>query len=429
MRHSWPGGNHADTRDIATLTGSRHGYGAKPAAAGRTAQGTPQSTLGPRPSGQRPSPRSRWVGDLSGAFADLGTFLPLMVGMFAAQPLDPVGVLVGFGLFALATAMIYRRPVPVQPMKAVAALVIAGGLTVSEVAASGLLLGGILCLLAAIGVVGALGRRIPHTVLSGIQFGVGLYLIWAGIKLVLQDPLIGLMALAGLLLLQWTRFKPLAALAVVVGAALWGLLQADVALPGLSLGLSLPRLNLPDLHSLWASAQGVLLPQLAITLTNATLITAAIAADLFPQDRARITPDRLAWSSGVLNLLLAPFGAFPMCHGAGGLVVQYKFGARTGLATAIFGCSCLLLGLFLGSDAPALLLLLPIAAIGALLIPAGIDLAVSKRLRKAQPDGLVVILLTGIACVTVHVAFGLLVGLALEGLRTLLVRTRGGPAE
>ena len=429
MRHCWPDGNRADASVIATLTGSGQGYGDKPAAAGSATQGALQPTLGPGRSRQRPPPRSRWVGDLSGAFADLGTFLPLMIGMFAAQPLDPVGVLVGFGLFALATAMIYRRPVPVQPMKAVAALVIAGGLSVPEVAASGLLLGAILCLFAAMGVVGRLGRRIPHTVLSGIQFGVGLYLVWAGIKLLSQNPLVGLVALAGLLLLQWTRFKPLAALAVVVGGGFWGVLQADVALPGLSLGLSLPRLIVPDLHSLWASAQGVLRPQLAITLTNATLITAAIAADLFPQDRARITPDRLAWSSGVLNLLLAPFGAFPMCHGAGGLVVQYKFGARTGLATAIFGFSCLLLGLFLGSDAPTLLLLLPTAAIGALLIPAGIDLAISKRLRKAQPDGLVVILLTGLACVTVHVAFGLLLGLALEGLRILLMRARGGPAE
>ena len=56
-----------------------------------------------------------WVGDLSGAFADLGTFLPLVIGMFAVQRLDPVGLLVGFGLFAWATALIYRRPVPARP--------------------------------------------------------------------------------------------------------------------------------------------------------------------------------------------------------------------------------------------------------------------------------------------------------------------------
>ena len=33
--------------------------------------------------------------------------------------------------------------------------------------------------------------------------------------------------------------------------------------------------------------------------------------------------------------------------GAGGLVVQHRFGARTGLAPAIFGATCLLLGLLL----------------------------------------------------------------------------------
>lgn len=367
-----------------------------------------------------------WAGDLSGAFADLGTFLPLVIGMFAVQRLDPVGLLVGFGLFAWATALIYRRPVPVQPMKVVAALVIAGGLTATEVAATGILLGVILCVLAAGGAVGRLGRLIPETVLRGIQLGVGLYLAWFGIRLVIQEPWIGGIALAALLLLQRTRFRPLAALLVVVGAAVWGGLQAGAAFPDLSLSPSLPQLHLPDLQGFWVSAQGVLLPQLALTLTNATLITAAIAADLFPQDRARITPDRLAWSSGALNLLLAPFGGFPMCHGAGGLVVQHRFGARSGLAPAVFGTTCLALGLLLGPNALPLLELLPLAAVGSLLLIAGADLALTRRLRRASPDRLVVIVLTGVVCVVFNVALGLLAGFALEGLRVLVARRRAG---
>lgn len=366
----------------------------------------------------------RWAGDLSGAFADLGTFLPLMVGAFAVLRLDPAGVLVGFGVFALATGLIYRRPVPVQPMKAVAAVVIAGGLSVTEVAATGVLLGVFLCVFAAFGVVGRLGRHIPPTVLTGIQLGVGLYLIWAGIKLGMQEPLVGLAALTGLMLLQRTHFRPVAALGVIVCAALWGGMQPAAMLPELSAGLSLPSVILPDLQSIWASAQDVLFPQLALTLTNATLVTAAIAAELFPQDRARITPDRLAWTSGALNLVLAPFGAFPMCHGAGGLVVQHKFGARTGLAPAIFGTTCLGLGLLLGPQALVLLALMPIAAIGALLIPAGIDLAASKRLRRASADRLVVIVATGVSCVLLNVALGLLVGLLLESARTVWVHGR-----
>lgn len=366
-----------------------------------------------------------WVGDLSGAFADLGTFLPLIIGMFAVQRLDPVGLLVGFGLFAWATALIYRRPVPVQPMKVVAALVIAGGLTANEVAATGILLGVILCVLAAVGAVGRLGRHIPQTVLSGVQLGVGLYLAWFGIKLVIGEPLIGGIAIAALLLLQGTRFRPLAALLVVIGAALWGGLQAGAAFPDLSLSLSLPQLQLPDLQGFWVSSKDVLLPQLALTLTNATVITAAIAADLFPQERARITPDRLAWSSGALNLVLAPFGAFPMCHGAGGLVVQHRFGARSGLAPAVFGSGCLALGLLLGPNALPLLELLPLAAVGSLLLIAGADLALTKRLRRAAPDQLVVIVLTGVACVALNIALGLLAGFVLEGLRALVARRRG----
>jgi MFS superfamily sulfate permease-like transporter len=122
----------------------------------------------------------------------------------------------------------------------------------------------------------------------------------------------------------------------------------------------------------------LLLPQLALILTNAELVIAAIAADPFPVQPGPITPDRLAFTSGLLNLVLAPLGAFPMCHDAGGLLVQHKFGARTGLAPALFGLTCLALGLFLGGDAPALMSLLPLATVGALLVLAGANLALSK---------------------------------------------------
>lgn len=360
------------------------------------------------------------LGELSGAFADLGTFLPLVIGVFAVQQIDPSGLLIGFGAFALFTALVYRRPVPVQPMKVVAAVVIAGGLGAAGVAATGMLLGVILIGLAAFGLVGRLGRMIPLTVMLGIQLGVGLYLAWAGIKLTAQQPLLGLAALAILLVSYPTRFKSLAALAIICAAVAWGMWQAPVGMAPLRLDFSLPRLVLPDPAALWVSAYGVLLPQLALTLTNATVITAAIAADYFPRDRARITPDRLAMSTGVFNFALAPFGGFPMCHGAGGLVVQHRFGARSGWAPALFGITCLMLGLLFGSQAAALLALLPLAAVGALLLAAGFDLAINKRLRQSSPDRLVVIVVTGVTCVLANVAIGLLLGIIAEWLRLRL---------
>ncbi len=52
---------------------------------------------------------------------DLGTFLPLVLGLIIVASVDPVGLFYGLGLFAIATGDIYRRPISVQPMKAAVA--------------------------------------------------------------------------------------------------------------------------------------------------------------------------------------------------------------------------------------------------------------------------------------------------------------------
>ena len=61
--------------------------------------------------------RQEW----SGAFGDLGTDLPLIVGMILAAGLDAASVLTVFGLMQIGTALRYRMPMPVQPLKAMAA--------------------------------------------------------------------------------------------------------------------------------------------------------------------------------------------------------------------------------------------------------------------------------------------------------------------
>ncbi|MCG7957372.1 MAG: putative sulfate/molybdate transporter, partial [Candidatus Thiodiazotropha endolucinida] len=94
----------------------------------------------------------RYIGDLSGAFADLGTFLPIVIGVLALQKVDPTGLLIGFGLFALVVAAVYRRPIPIQPMKVVAAVVITQSLDAQTIAATGFLLGITVALLSLLGV-------------------------------------------------------------------------------------------------------------------------------------------------------------------------------------------------------------------------------------------------------------------------------------
>lgn len=57
--------------------------------------------------------------ELAGAFGDLGTLVPSVVGYITIARLDAQGVLPGFGLLALATGLYFRTPMPVQPMKAI----------------------------------------------------------------------------------------------------------------------------------------------------------------------------------------------------------------------------------------------------------------------------------------------------------------------
>ena len=54
--------------------------------------------------------------EVSGAFGDLGTSLPLIVGMIAAARLDATSVLAVFGALQIATGLVYRMPMPVQPL-------------------------------------------------------------------------------------------------------------------------------------------------------------------------------------------------------------------------------------------------------------------------------------------------------------------------
>jgi MFS superfamily sulfate permease-like transporter len=121
-------------------------------------------------------------------------------------------------------------------------------------------------------------------------------------------------------------------------------------------------------------------------------------------------------------VVLCPFGAMPMCHGAGGLAAQFRFGARTGLAPIIFGAVLLMLAVGFEEHAAALLALIPIGAVGSLLIFAGTDLAISRRLFDGRPSCLWVIGATAFVTVTINPALALVVGWIAELIRAAIVR-------
>jgi MFS superfamily sulfate permease-like transporter len=208
----------------------------------------------------------------------------------------------------------------------------------------------------------------------------------------------------------------IAALAEWLGGA------AMPVLPGMA--PALPTLMLPqDWEAAWRGVWVGALPQLPLTLANAVILTALLAREMFPTDR-RVTERRLAITTGAANLLLAPIGAMPMCHGAGGLVAQHRFGARTGWAPALLGAILLVLGLGFASDAAALLGVIPLAAVGALLVLAGGDLALSRRLIEARADCRPAIAAAALGTVVFDPAIGLAVGWIVEVARGALRRER-----
>ena len=58
--------------------------------------------------------------EVAGAFGDIGTDLPLLVGLIAFCGLDAASVCIVFGVLQVATGFIYGIPMPVQPLKAMA---------------------------------------------------------------------------------------------------------------------------------------------------------------------------------------------------------------------------------------------------------------------------------------------------------------------
>jgi len=352
-------------------------------------------------------------GEVTGAVGDTVTVLPIVVAVAALTDLSLGHILLGFAAFQVVWGLWYGHPMSVEPMKALAALVIAGGLSTGEYVAAGLVAG---VALLVIGKTGALARLAPYVgepVVRGIQVGVALILLRTGLTTSLDAP-----ALAGLAVLVAlgavvTGHREVAALAVLgLGSVL---AFADVG----TLTPRLPQLTLldPGALSLTRNAVGATAGQLAMTVGNAAVATSLLVDEYFD---AEASPDDLSTSMGVMNLLAVPLGAMPMCHGSGGVAGKYAFGARTATSNLILGGLYLLLAVVAVDVVAAF----PMAVLGVVLVLVAIELGRSG-VDTSDP------LLTGVVgvvalLVNVGVAFG--VGLLGSYLLARIRDSDGDPA-
>ncbi|WP_412074234.1 putative sulfate/molybdate transporter [Tritonibacter mobilis] len=357
--------------------------------------------------------------EANGALGDIGTLLPLSLGAILLAGLSPQMVLTGFGIFYIATGLYYRLPIPVQPMKAIAAVALLGVVTPTEIALSGVLIGLVLLGLGGTGLIDRIARLVPQSVLSGLQLGLGLSLAWVAIGLMQDQWLVGALSLGVATVALWVGTQA-AFLTIIVGIG-----------AGIALGLpDAPALtttpapwSVPDMQDLRHAVTDLALPQLALTLTNAVFLTALVAGDLFGKRAAHVTPRRLCLTSGLANLVLAPLGALPMCHGAGGVVAHHRFGTRSGAAPCLMGVALLGTAALPGPVQASILSAIPTATLGALLGIAAWNLAISRRLIDARPSCLPVIAATALATVFADPLWGLLAGTVAEILRKAIIST------
>ncbi|KAF6260898.1 hypothetical protein COO60DRAFT_1283389, partial [Scenedesmus sp. NREL 46B-D3] len=193
---------------------------------------------------------------------------------------------------------------------------------------------------------------------------------------------------------------PSALVVVLVGLVLTPFAHPAV-LSGLSLGPSTPRLFVPSWQQFKSGVLKAGLAQLPLTSLNSCIAVTQLAQQLFPQrleqDGWRWRPAPVAVSVGLMNLVGCWWGAFPCCHGSGGLAAQYKFGARSGAAPVLLGLLKASLALLFGSSLLALLQHFPGPLLGSMLLFSGLELAAAAAGKEREPRGVGCMLLTAAA--------------------------------
>ncbi|MBI5507989.1 MAG: sulfate transporter [Deltaproteobacteria bacterium] len=358
--------------------------------------------------------------EVAGSLGDLGTFLPLVVGMSAHNGLDFAAALFFSGVFNLVTGLTFAIPMAVQPMKAIAAVAITEGLTVPQILAAGVIVSAVILALGATGLIDWLNRLVPMSVVRGLQLALGLSLVMKALQMVADTQvgigpdsyLTGILSALVVLALFFSSRVPAALVLFGAGLGLAVWTHPDV-LGSLSLHLSLPRLTPLSIGDFVSAFPRAALPQIPLTALNSVVAVCALSVDLFP-DRAA-SPRKVALSVGAMNLVAAWFGGMPMCHGAGGLAGQYRFGARTNGSILLLGAAKLAVGVLFGASLMTLCRAFPQSILGAMLAFSGLELAIVTRDQTRRPDALVMLLTAG-ACLglgNIAVGFGLGLGLSL----------------
>ncbi|KAG6399511.1 hypothetical protein SASPL_140992 [Salvia splendens] len=410
---------------------------------------------------------SKW-GELNGAMGDLGTYIPIILALTLSQNLDLGTTLIFTGVYNFLTGALYGVPMPVQPMKSIAAVAISNhSFGIPEIMASGILTSAALLLLGATGLMRLAYNLIPIAVVRGIQLAQGLSFAITAVKYIKSEqnfaksksagdrPWLGLdglilaFACASFILLingsgdetetetnqidgieidrpnprrsrkilKFITSIPSAFLIFLLGLIL-AIARGPQAINHFKFGPSKINVIKISKHSWKEGFIKGTIPQLPLSILNSVIAVCKLSTDLFPEKDVSATS--VSITVGLMNLIGCWFGAMPCCHGAGGLAGQYKFGGRSGGCVAMLGVAKLVLGLALGGSLVKVLVQFPVGVLGVLLLFAGIELAMCARDMSTKTEALVMLVCTAVSLVGSSAALGFLCGMVVH----LLLRVR-----
>ncbi|MHA2610120.1 MAG: molybdate transporter family protein [bacterium JZ-2024 1] len=339
--------------------------------------------------------------ELSGAFGDIGTDLPLILGLIRTCGLDSASTLILFGSWQIFTGLSYGIPMPVQPLKAIAVLMLSNKYSPNLLYGAGLGIGVVMLFLTLTGLLQNLARIVPKSVVRGIQVGLGISLAHTAMKNFLpaegwKGYLLAFLAFAIVILLWGNRKFPPGLWVILLGIiyALFSGTSFETLRSGVGLGY--PQFHFPRWEDIFQGFYLLALPQIPLSLSNSLIASARTAYDLFGEKAPTLR--KIGFTYSLMNLINPWLSGIPTCHGAGGLAGHYTFGARTGGSLIIYGSIYLFTGLFFHRAFSEFLRIFPFPILGVLLFFEGLGIMTFMKDIADNKTDLLICLLTALMC-------------------------------
>ncbi|MFX0024262.1 MAG: putative sulfate/molybdate transporter [Candidatus Hermodarchaeota archaeon] len=348
--------------------------------------------------------------EFGGAFGDWGTLIPFIIGYISIVKLNPAGIFLTLGITNIILGIKFNLPLPVQPQKTIGTVAISTRWTPNMVISTGFGTGIIWVILGFSKKLNKIVGKVPIIAVRGIQLGLALILGWTGIVLFSENPWFGIISILVILIL--IKNKPIpSAIVLTLGGIFVILFTGSINIANLQFGLPELEFQFPTWQNFLLGMLYAGIAQLFLTLTNVMIATVVLIKELFPEKEG-IDANILAFNMGAMNLINPFFVGMPLCHGSGGLMSQYAFGARTGGSMILEGIMELILGLFFSKALLEIFENFPMAILGAMLIYTAFLLG-KIALKDFNLKSFSIILISAIICYLVNIAIGFLVGLIL----------------